>query len=452
MKKAALYMRVSTDQQAKHGDSLREQQDTLNDYVKSQNDITVFSEYIDDGISGQKLERDEFTRLMNDVIAGNIDIILFTKLDRWFRNLRHYLNTQEILEKNNVSWNAVSQQYYDTSTAYGRTFIAQVMSFAELEAQIDSERIKAVAANKIRQGEVVSGKVPLGYSIENKRLVINDQAEIVKAVFSHYLTYNSMRETVRYMDNELGIQRDYQSVKNMLTNKKYIGEHRDNKEYCPPIITRSDFERVQELLKKNVKRNTKRTYLFSGLIKCSECGKSFSGQSTYQQYYRKSDNLVVRSSKKCYRCSQHRNNSQRCSNKKIYFEDKLEAQLLETVQESVKSYIASFENSNKRISKKNDYAKKIENKIERLKKAYLNEVIDLEEYKTDRATLVSELEKIELENSEQPKDLSVYKKILSNDFINQYSSLLESDKKIVWRSIIRSITVDIDGNIDIIFL
>ncbi|BDP78182.1 hypothetical protein EfmAA242_24100 [Enterococcus faecium] len=68
---------------------------------------------------------------------------------------------------------------YDTTTAYGRTFIAQVMSFAELEAQIDSERIKAVMANKIAQGEVVSGKTPLGYSIENKKLVINDDKRIM---------------------------------------------------------------------------------------------------------------------------------------------------------------------------------------------------------------------------------------------------------------------------------
>ncbi|MBP1046443.1 recombinase family protein [Enterococcus sp. BWM-S5] len=452
MKRAALYMRVSTDQQAKHGDSLREQRDTLNDYVKSQKDIKIFAEYIDDGISGQKLERDEFTRLMNDVTAGNIDIILFTKLDRWFRNLRHYLNTQETLEKNNVSWNAVSQQYYDTSTAYGRTFIAQVMSFAELEAQIDSERIKAVAANKIQQGEVVSGKVPLGYSIEKKRLVINDQSEIVKAVFNHYLTYNSMRKTVGYMENDLGIQRNYQSVRNMLTNKKYIGEHRNNKEYCPPIIDSSDFYRVQELLKKNVKHNTKRTYLFSGLVECAECGKAFTGQSTYNKYFRKSDNKYIDYSSKCYRCTQNRNNIRRCSNKKIYYEEKMEAELLKIIQKSIKNHIATFEGSNKKIAKKNDRTKKIENKLERLKKAYLNEVIDLEEYKKDRSALVSELEKIELEKTEQPRDLSAYKKILSSDFLGQYRSLTESDKKIVWRSIIKKIIVDVEGNIDIVFL
>ncbi|MFV0560272.1 MAG: recombinase family protein, partial [Enterococcus sp.] len=141
MKRVALYIRVSSEQQAKHGDSLREQQDTLSEHVNANNDYKIYSTYIDDGISGQKLQRDEFTRLIEDVKSGLIDMILFTKLDRWFRSLKHYLNTEDILKAHNVTWLAVSQPFYDTSTPYGRTFINQVMSFAELEAQMTSERM-----------------------------------------------------------------------------------------------------------------------------------------------------------------------------------------------------------------------------------------------------------------------------------------------------------------------
>ena len=97
LKRAALYIRVSTDQQAKHGDSLDAQIATLKDYVSTQDNLTIIDTYIDDGISGQKLYRDEFQRLLEDIKKNRIDIILFTKLDRWFRNLRHYLNIQEIL-------------------------------------------------------------------------------------------------------------------------------------------------------------------------------------------------------------------------------------------------------------------------------------------------------------------------------------------------------------------
>ena len=244
IKQVALYIRVSTDQQAKHGDSLDEQQHTLNEYVRQQGSMRVFKTYIDDGISGQKLYRDEFQKLLDDVKKGKIDTILFTKLDRWFRNLRHYLNIQEILDKNNVTWLAVTQPFFNTETAMGRSFVNQSMGFAELEAQMTSERIRAVFDNKIRKGEVVSGKVPLGYDIKDKHLVPNEKAEIVKEIFQYYLETGSMRATVRHLENHFSMTRDYQSVRQMLTNRKYIGELRDNKNFCEQIGRASCRERV----------------------------------------------------------------------------------------------------------------------------------------------------------------------------------------------------------------
>lgn len=279
MKRVALYIRVSSDQQAKFGDSLREQEDTLNEYVKTQKDMIIHSTYIDDGISGQKLERDEFNRLMNDIKNGLVDLILFTKLDRWFRSLKHYLNTQEVLEKNNVHWIAVSQPYYDTTTAYGRTFINQVMSFAELEAQMTSERMKSVFSNKVKMGEVISGSTPLGYSIVDKHLVPNEQADIVRSVFNYYNEYANLNQTSLYLLEEFGIARTMQAVRSMLKNKKYIGEFRENKNYCEPIIAKELFESVNRQLDMNQKSNVKNIYLFSGLLVCGECGRKMnSGQ------------------------------------------------------------------------------------------------------------------------------------------------------------------------------
>ena len=223
MKKVALYIRVSSEKQAKHGDSLREQEDTLNEYVKSQHDMIVHSTYIDDGISGQKLERDEFQRLMNDVQNNHIDLILFTKLDRWFRSLKHYLNNQEVLEKHNVHWLAVSQPYYDTTTAYGRTFINQVMSFAELEAQMTSERLTAVFANKIKMGEVASGSVPLGYEIIDKHLVPSDQAPIVLDLFEYQDLHANLSKTSKYLFDTYNISRSVTGLRRMFQNKIYVG-------------------------------------------------------------------------------------------------------------------------------------------------------------------------------------------------------------------------------------
>lgn len=94
--RTAIYIRVSTDQQAREGDSLREQEETLMAYIRDHEDMVHAGTYIDEGISGQKLDREEFQQLMRDVQDRKIDQIIFTKLDRWFRSLRHYLNTQAV--------------------------------------------------------------------------------------------------------------------------------------------------------------------------------------------------------------------------------------------------------------------------------------------------------------------------------------------------------------------
>ena len=131
--RTAIYIRVSTDQQAKKGDSVDAQLDTCREYVEKHDNLVLYDTYVDDGVSGQKIKRGDFSRLMNDVRSGQIDLIIFTKLDRWFRSLRHYLNTQATLEANHCAWLAVDQPYFDTSTPHGRAFVAQSMTFAELE-------------------------------------------------------------------------------------------------------------------------------------------------------------------------------------------------------------------------------------------------------------------------------------------------------------------------------
>ena len=89
MKRTAIYLRVSSDKQAKEGDSIPAQRDALRKYIDDRDDLTFAGEYLDDGISGTKADRDELQRLLDDVEAGKIDLIIFTKLDRWFRSVRH---------------------------------------------------------------------------------------------------------------------------------------------------------------------------------------------------------------------------------------------------------------------------------------------------------------------------------------------------------------------------
>ena len=260
--RTAIYIRVSTEKQAREGDSVREQLASGEKYVETHENMILAGTYIDDGISGQKLKRDDFQRLLDDVRDGKIDLIVFTRLDRWFRNLRHYLNTQDILDKYGVSWSAIEQPYFDTSTPHGRAFVNNSMIWAELEAQNDSDRIISVFKDKVKNGEVLSGSTPIGYSIKDKHLVPNEEAQIAVAIFEFYRKTGNLLQTLHYMESEFNIVRSMASVKNMLRNKRYIGEYQDNKEFCPPIIDREIFFDVQRLLKINVKSGKKYDYIF----------------------------------------------------------------------------------------------------------------------------------------------------------------------------------------------
>ena len=218
----AIYVRVSTDQQAKKGDSIDEQLSTCKNYIVSKENMVLAGVYIDDGISGRKIKRGDFEQLLDDVRLGRVDLIIFTKLDRWFRSLRHYLNTQAILEANHCDWLAVDQPYFDTTTPHGRAFVAQSMTFAELEAENDSVRIRDVFDYKYRQGEVLSGKVPLGYSIENKHLVPNHDADKVLHIFQFYAECGSLNQTITHLESDMGIIMSQDNLKkSILKNKKY---------------------------------------------------------------------------------------------------------------------------------------------------------------------------------------------------------------------------------------
>ena len=120
MKRVALYIRVSTEEQAVHGLSIEAQTEALDAWAKSSEAIVV-GHYVDAGISARKpaSKRPELQRLLADIKKGNVDLIVFTKLDRWFRNIAEYYKVQEILEKHRVDWKTIHEDY-DTSTASGR--------------------------------------------------------------------------------------------------------------------------------------------------------------------------------------------------------------------------------------------------------------------------------------------------------------------------------------------
>ena len=140
----AIYMRVSTTQQASEGQSLEAQEKILREYAANHPNIIIVDTYVDDGISGTKFDqRDELQRLLSDVKSGRINLILFTKLDRFFRSVRHLMNTLDTLERYGCEWKAV-QENHDNTSPVGKLSITIMAAFAQMESDMDSERIKDV--------------------------------------------------------------------------------------------------------------------------------------------------------------------------------------------------------------------------------------------------------------------------------------------------------------------
>ena len=431
MIRTALYARVSSDKQVQEGDSIPAQLSALRKYIDDHSDMLCVGEYIDDGISGTKSDRDELQRLLADVQADKIDLIVFCKLDRWFRSVRHYTATQEILDKHHVEWKAIWESY-ETETPGGRFIINTMMAIAQLEAENTGSRVRQVFDYKVSQGEAISGSVPAGYHIEGKHLVISDTADSVRFAFEEYARCGSLRQTMRACADLPGLPTAFGTFRTMLKNRMYIGEYRGNPNYCPAVIDRALFDEVQVNLNRNVKNAQKHPYLFTGLLRCDVCGGRMEGN---QRKYRGKAVLV-------YRCHKHIDHRYACPNCKVLQENVLERELLARMRPELEGIVFDLEQKKKEVKKQKTDAAKIQKKLDRLKDLYLNELISLEEYRRDRETLEKALE-----TPGDPPDASKVKELLSTDFEGLYSGFTALQRRRFWRLVIREIRWTMDREV-----
>lgn len=435
-------MRVSTEEQKKKGYSVDTQRDNLNDYMAKQDDMVLVDFYIDEGISADKLpKREGLQRLLRDIEAGKIDMVLFTKLDRWFRSVQKYYQIQKVLDDNNVVWRTIHEDY-ETITSGGKFKVNIMLSVAQQERDRCSERIKDVFDYRAKQGFAISNKYPMGLKNEDHRVVIDEEkAEIVKDLFNKFELCGSVNKARIYIRDKYDIRIGYTSVKNMLSHPLYIGEYRDNHNYCEPIITHEQFDRVQHFLKMNTRsRSNNRTYIFSALCVCGHCGRKLAG------------NTSTRSKTKrpymYYRCN-YAYIDRLCDNKKPFSEKRMESYLLENIERIANDYITSVEVVEKTSPKKRSNKKTIEKKMQRLNDLYVNGFIDMDKYKADYAELQSQ---IIPDTEEEPKDVEGLKKFLSGNFREIYTTLNNEEKQALWRGVIKQIKVSNGSIEEIIFL
>lgn len=273
-----LYIRVSTDEQARHGYSLGAQREALREFCDTFQ-CQIVAEYSDDGVSARKeiQRRPGLLRVLEAVKAGGVDYVLFIKLDRWFRSVREYYRVQDVLDAAGTNWKAILEDY-DTSTTNGRLNLNIRLSVAQDESDRTADRIKFVFSERVKNGGAIFGSKSLPYGLEvrdHRVQIVEDQAVIVRAFFDHYEAAHSTRSTQVWLRDQYGVDLPRATIGRMLRNGLYCGQYRDNKNYCPAIISPDQFQRVQEILARQASghtRQSKYSYVFTGLLRCPVCG------------------------------------------------------------------------------------------------------------------------------------------------------------------------------------
>src|SRR5664279_1845888 len=195
--RCAVYTRVSTDQGLEQDfNSLDAQYDASQAYIRSQAHAgwtLVRSKYDDGGFSGGNTDRPALQRLLEDVQAGKVDIIVVYKVDRLTRSLADFAKLVELFDRHSASFVSVTQQF-NTTTSMGRLTLNILLSLAQFEREVTGERIRDKIAASKRKGMWMGGLVPLGYDVRERRLVINrSEAETVREIFRRYLELGSVR-------------------------------------------------------------------------------------------------------------------------------------------------------------------------------------------------------------------------------------------------------------------
>lgn len=441
IKRAALYIRVSSDEQARHGLSLGEQRADLMNYAH-EHGYAVIDVYADEGTSARKAisRRHQLLRLLDDVRAGKVDVILLKCLDRWSRNIRDYCRVQEILEKHGVEWEC-TQEDYNTTTASGRMLMHFKLVIAQHESDQTSERIRYVFEGKKKRHEVLTGNMPFGYKVENKHAVPDENAPVMQFMFEHVYHGGSVRSAVQCVYKEYGIALTYRQALCAMRNRAYIGERHGLPDYFPALVSHDMFQRVQELLSQNVKAApTGRIYLFSGLIVCPDCGRILGGNrgatNSKGEYYRFQ-----------YRCVMcHVNGAMdRCNFKRAIFEDTVENYLVDNIQRLIADHIYTVEQYRIQQEKKKPKITiaDIEAKMERLKDLYVDGMIDKATYKADHDKLNVLLAEISLQETYSPPvPIALREIVAAADFKSTYNELTRENKQRFWKSIISRITFE----------
>lgn len=429
--KVGIYCRVSTQDQAREGFSLEEQEERLRALCKYKG-YEIVDVYIDAGISAKDTNRPEFQRMMNDVKAKKINRILSLKLDRCTRSIMDLEHLVTFLEENDCSLECAYEEI-NTSNANGRFFVRMLTILAQLEIERTSERTMIGLAGALK-AKHYPGKTPIGYKKVNKILEIDDEeAPIIKRIFDEYINGMSACKIAKVFTKENVLNRSWGSttIDRILDNKIYKGEFEafktiDDKEnkiiydMAPKIITNEMWEEMLKAKEKNTHNHyVKHLYLFKKKVYCPKCNTQLScvcGTSKNKEKYL------------YYKCSKCKKN--------IVNENILEQKFMFKMNDLL-DYLSIVDNQFIIVSNK-DYDNKINdinNKLNILNKQEENSKIMLLNKEISVNDLKTTLEKIEQDKLELKNNLSDYlercSKLITINNDNFYNSNINTDNKLI---------------------
>ena len=426
-KKCGLYMRVSTEDQAREGFSLPEQRERLETFCKFKG-YEIVDYYEDAGISAKTGNyRPEFERLKADIKAKKINTIVALKLDRITRSIYDWENLMTFLDENSAYLDCVNDEI-NTISANGKMISRLLMSVSQNEIERTSERTKIGLAGAIKSGHIPH-IAPLGYKHEDKKLVIDySTKDVVIRIFDLYYNGYSYQKISNLFNDEKVLGKENwrdSTIVNILENEIYKGDFVHGKRtkhptyyenVVEPIVSKEMWEDCQVQKKKN-SRSYKRTltYLYLQKLKCPKCARILGGKATtkkngntYFYYY--------------------------CNDCKIEFKEKVINDYFSQFISELVEYDSvvnqfflpmikqKFDEPKEQLEKE---IKEQKNKLERIKKAYINGVFELKEYNEEKKIVekaISELEsKLDTTDCVEelkftPKDILLKRDI---DFINK---------------------------------
>lgn len=450
IKRCAIYIRVSTAEQMMYGKSLQAQKEYLEQYAKD-NNMTVTGVYADEGKTARKelKKRKAIHSLLESVKRHEVDVILFWRIDRWFRDMSDFYKVQDILDEYEVTWISASEPGINMETRDGRLQLNVVLSIGQNEVDTTSERIRFVNESSIRQGKLIFGdaNMPLGYKsdiIDGKKRMVKDTdtEHMVSDFFDYFRKHQTKSGTIRYMQDTYGIDFSYSMLRTMLSSEFYKGTYRGFP-YCPAYLTESEWEEVQKIAKRNIKSTPSgRIYLFSGLMRCPVCGQMLVGTGCSSIINRRTGEKRTYCYYRCNRALI----DHICSNRHRVSQNLIEQYLVDNLKEEYYRFKLRCKKveGRKKKERRSRTPDKIQREMERLNMLFQKERIEWEYYNTEYERLEAELKELAAPVQISERNLDYLEDILHTDFKSMYQSLTLENRRAFWRSTIEQIHLNED--------